>query len=146
MENRDTHALNEKQMAFLQENFRNMNEMELYEKLSELGPEADPACFGAALKKIVKEFDSSVFDQAVSEEELDDIAGGRRSPKFRWCTDNVDGGYRTCTGIYYRDIYEGGFPNCAGTVEEGSWCDRNDACLSWAIVYNGRKMCGKAWE
>ena len=56
-----------------------------------------------------------------------------------------------CHISYYRDIYKGGFPNCAATVEDGSWCDKNDACTLNAIRYQEMEGCylsdcKKAWK
>ena len=56
-----------------------------------------------------------------------------------------------CVKSYNRDIYKGSFPNCAATVEEGSWCDTNDACTVSAIIYKGMENCAfadcaKAWK
>ena len=44
-------------------------------------------------------------------------------------------------------MYGGGsFPNCAATVEDGSWCKRNDACHDKAVDYRGMGSCKKAWR
>jgi hypothetical protein len=51
-----------------------------------------------------------------------------------------------CQKAYYRDIYKGGFPNCVATVEDGSWCGSNDACLSLQVRYTGMHDCTKAWR
>lgn len=56
-----------------------------------------------------------------------------------------------CVNSFYRDIYQGGFPNCAATVEDGSWCGTNDACVSTAVHYKGMEECSfsdcsKAWK
>ena len=56
-----------------------------------------------------------------------------------------------CVEGFHRDIYKGGFPNCAATVEDGSWCGTNDACVTTAIVYKGMEECSfsncnKAWK
>ena len=56
-----------------------------------------------------------------------------------------------CIEAHYRDIYKGGFPNCAATVEDGSWCGKNDACSNNAIKYKGMENCfaadcSKAWK
>ena len=63
-----------------------------------------------------------VFKQEVSDDELEAVAGGKGS-----------GG--ECNRNQARDIYKGGFPNCAATVEEGSWCSSNDACITDAVRY-----------
>ncbi len=79
-----------------------------------------------------------ILDQEIALDQLDAVAGGA--------------GADDCVEGLVRNIYGGrGFPNCAATVEDGSWCGSNDACVSFAIVYTNLKGCGgsdchKAWE
>jgi hypothetical protein len=89
----------------------------------------------------MSEEEKKVFDQEVSLDELDAVAGGvsHRPGDCASCN--------KCTGWVYRDIYgDNGFPNCAATVESGSHCDDNDACWQLAIKYNGMNDCSKAWR
>ena len=51
-----------------------------------------------------------------------------------------------CSREEKRSIYLGAFPNCAATVEDGSWCSTNDACVKVAVNYQGMTDCGKAWR
>ncbi len=75
-----------------------------------------------------------ILDQEISPDELDAVAGG-------------DGERFKCVISEYREIYAGnGFPNCAATVEDGSWCGDNDACVFDAVKYDGMRDCGKAWR
>lgn len=39
-----------------------------------------------------------------------------------------------------------GTPNCAATVEDGSWCDSNDACYNKEVRYLSLNNCAKAWD
>ena len=81
--------------------------------------------------------EEEVFQQEISPEELDEVAGGQAT--FR--NDN------NCSSSEHRYIYGGkGFPNCAATVEDGSWCDSNDACMVFAVCYREMKDCNKAWR
>ena len=58
-----------------------------------------------------------------------------------------DADSENCVKDHKRNIYGGnGFPNCAATVEDGSWCERNDACYNEAVIYDGRTDCAKAWK
>ncbi len=77
--------------------------------------------------------EEAVFNQDVSPEELENVAGGIGG------TDDND--------EERVDIYGGkGFPNCKATVEDGSWCRSNDACHFFAVHYVRRKECSKAWR
>ena len=81
-----------------------------------------------------------ILDQEIELDELDSVVGGvRRYPGSRSNDEN-------CTQTHKRSIYEGGFANCAATVEDGSWCETNDACLSSAVKYQGMNDCSKAWR
>jgi hypothetical protein len=51
-----------------------------------------------------------------------------------------------CSREEKRSIYLGAFPNCAATVEDGSWCSTNDACVKVSVNYQGMTDCGKAWR
>ena len=93
--------------------------------------------------------ESEVFKQDLSMEELDAIAGAADPPDPSKPDVDRDNCYRG----ERRNIYGGnGFPNCAATVEEGSLCGTNDACVSFAIKYTnmcgirGSDNCMKAWH
>lgn len=92
-------------------------------------------------EKIMSENEKKVFEQEVSAEELNMVSGGSGSE-----TD-------PCVMELRRNIRAGkGFPNCAYSVEDGSWCRKNDACNSEAVVYTGMHNhcggmdCEKAWS
>ena len=136
--------LTAEQKAFLEQNFRGMREKELFEKLSALGPEVDVKAFEKSLRSIAKKTEDGVFSQNVSEEELLRTNGGRNDGgATEGCPSNAS---EHCIDSNFRHIYEGGFPNCAATVEDGSWCGTNDACLMVAVVYMDKKDCQKAWR
>ena len=82
----------------------------------------------------MKMSEKEVFEQKVSDEELEAVAGGDG--------DSDD----NCSNEFRRDIYAGGFPNCAATVEHNSWCDTNDACFNDAVCYYDMKECTKCWQ
>ena len=135
-------VLTEEQKRFLDENFRKMKEKDLFEKFSEIGPEADEFAFAEYLSGLASKIESGVFQQNVSEEELTGTSGGKSE------TEDLVGEpeYEHCTADYYRYIYRGGFPNCAATVEDGSWCWDSDACYGDGVVYKGMTECKKAWR
>ena len=93
--------------------------------------------------------EKDVFAQYLSDDELEEISGGL-------CGLNGSGGddcswtqyenKNMCTSYERRDIRLYGFPNCAATVESGSWCWSNDACLGSQVVYYDMHSCTKAWE
>ena len=117
-------------------------EKALFSKLNEMGAGLDEKQFTEVLAAaaIVKE--GEVFDQEVALDELEAVAGGVQ----------VDSDRDNCSWVWKRNIYGGnGFANCAATVEDGSWCDTNDACHDMAIVYTNIKGCyfsdcSKAWH
>ena len=87
-----------------------------------------------------------ILDQEIELDELDSVAGGfGRKADFAGGSNTADD-INNCTRNHERNIYLGGFPNCAATVEDGSWCDTNDACLSSAVKYQGMNDCSKAWR
>ena len=96
--------------------------------------------------------ENEVFDQEVSLDELEAVAGGydcsAESRILPWTLDDQwDADKDNCVQDHYRQIYGGnGFPNCAATVEDGSWCGTNDACNNNAIDYKGMNDCSKAWR
>ena len=149
MENRN--AFTEEQKTFLNENYGKLAEKDLFQKLSELGPEADETSFAEYIRAIASEIESGVFSQSISEEEMASIGGGRRSGDDAgigatgdWCYENDY--YSTCDRNVKINIYENGFPNCGYTVEDGSWCGENDACFNYQVQYFGMKDCTKAWQ
>ena len=91
----------------------------------------------------MKKKEQEVFAQQLNNEELEKVTGG-----------DFDISFADCTEAYRRDIYKGGFPNCAATVEEGSYCGTNDACVATAVKYEKIKSqsdcfisdCHKAWK
>ena len=79
--------------------------------------------------------EEQVFKQEISDKELENVSGGSI---FDFCDNN---------SFHERDIYSGdGFPNCANTVEDGSFCDTNDACYSFAVTYTNMVDCSKSWH
>ena len=84
----------------------------------------------------MKKKEDAVFAQELNEDELNEVTGGK----------SLTNKNTICTEGTFRDIYDGKFPNCAATVESGSWCWSNDACMSGAVVYRNMKSCFKAWE
>ena len=82
--------------------------------------------------------EKEVFIQEVSDEELQTVAGG--VDDCGWSE------YTNCSTGDKRYIYSGGFPNCAATVEDGSWCGTNDACLQSDVDYQGMNDCERAWH
>jgi len=101
-----------------------------------------------------KAHEGEVFDQALSMDELDAVAGGGTAPCSRMTADgdNWDSNWANCVSDHYKHIYGGGgFPNCAATVEDGSLCHKNDACKMFAVVYEDIRgdqsdNCSKAWH
>ena len=91
-----------------------------------------------------KKNEEEVFLQSADYSELSGVAGGNSDddPPSWWDKDTDN-----CVMNNARDIYGGkGFPNCAASVEDGSWCGTNDACIVQAISYYNRKECPKAWK
>ena len=98
----------------------------------------------------MSEQEKKILGQELSKEDLAEVAGGG----WEWDFDNDE-----CTNNHERQMhlrkeYSGQgvwhyvpfSPNCAATVEDGSWCGSNDACLSEAVVYVGMNSCTKAWK
>lgn len=81
-----------------------------------------------------------ILKKELDEKELENVSGG--------CTFTCDPEWSNCTQIFQRSIKkpDGSFTNCAATVEDGSHCDRNDACYEQAIQYQFMKDCAKAWH
>lgn len=144
--------LTPEQHRFLKQNFRTLNEQELYQKLPESGSEIDLNAFADCLRSIASEAEANVFEQNLSEEELSAISGGKEYPcgSVAWnnCTDIWrDDPQNNCAYVWQRNIYGGnGFANCAATVENGSWCSENDACYLNSVDYQNMKDCNKAWR
>ncbi|MEE1158961.1 MAG: hypothetical protein UHS51_06015 [Atopobiaceae bacterium] len=88
-----------------------------------------------------KATENEVFNQEISMDDLDAVAGGFFSLY------DTDADTSNCFDADTRPIYGGGgFPNCAGTVEDGSWCGTNDACIKMAVDYKGMTDCKIAWR
>ena len=88
------------------------------------------------------EKEKEVFEQEVSPEELDNVAGGNAFT-------SGDSDRTNCTKDHYRKIYGANgrkFPNCAATVGDGSNCWDNDGCKKDAVVYADMKECSRAWR
>ena len=89
--------------------------------------------------------EDEVFNQELSQEELENVAGGKglanrvlrrvEGPRGQGC-------YRQDR----RDIYDGAFPNCAATVEDDSFCWTNDACVKNEVKYTNMNSCFRVWE
>jgi len=77
----------------------------------------------------MSEKEKKVFDQEISKDELESVSGGF------WQSMDID-----C------HIQNTGFPNCRATVEEGSWCETNDACYELEVNYFPLHECDKAWR
>ena len=70
-----------------------------------------------------EELKKEILNKQVDEAQLDQIAGGRGKPIRR--------PYKPvskCANVSKRD-------DCQATVELGSWCGSNDACLIWDCSY-----------
>ncbi len=109
----------------------NIPEKELFEKL------------GVSEEKFTEfmkaSCDERVLDQELSLDELE-VAAGLYDEEYYKNPSN-------CVNCYHKAIYGGGgFANCAATVEDGSWCNENDACYDNSITYVGMKDCKKAWR
>lgn len=89
----------------------------------------------------MSEKEKKVFNQEVNEEELDRVSGG-----FLANENCVETDTRSIYVRYTNDGVWSDFPNCAATVEDGSLCDTNDACMAWAVKYLDKKKCMRAWE
>ena len=124
--------LTDEQKAALTEALKKpISDRELFEKLG--GVEEDR--FAQYLKAVAEEKEDKVLAQPLSPEELEAVSGG-----------DQDDDLKNCVRYSERNIYLGGFPNCAATVEDGSWCSTNDACVKVAVNYQGMTDCGKAWR
>ena len=90
--------------------------------------------------------EKEILGQELSEEELTEVVGGKWDLYYDECVFNHE------RQMHLRKEYIGEgvwhyvsfFPNCAATVEDGSWCGRNDACLRDAVAYVGMNSCTKA--
>ena len=74
------------------------------------------------MSKTEKLNEEQVFKQALDDDELEAVAGGKGEDD-----DNDE-----CIKAYFR--YKEG-EGCAATVEDDSWCMLNDACSDVAVVY-----------
>ncbi|MBR5110682.1 MAG: hypothetical protein IK099_10840 [Clostridia bacterium] len=90
--------------------------------------------------------EQEIMNQEMSQDEMETVAGGKRRGNC------IIGAYINCDGDivqkYARPLYRpDGTVNCAATVEDGSHCERNDACYSYNdAVYIGMQDCFKAWK
>ena len=124
--------LTDEQKAALTEALKKpISDRELFEKLG--GVEEDR--FAQYLKAVAAEKEDNVLSQELSPDELEAVSGG-----------DQDADLKNCVRYSERNIYLGGFPNCAATVEDGSWCDSNDACYHSMVGYYILTECNKAWR
>ena len=90
--------------------------------------------------------EKEVFNQIVDDDELEETVGGA-GLSGAIPPGQKDADTSNCTNCDIRNIYRGGgFPNCANTVEEGSWCSQNDACVTNAVSYKRMQQCDKSWR
>ena len=91
-----------------------------------------------------------ILEGKLNEEELEEVAGGAHPDGVPRCqlmfVSLEDDDPNNCTAMQSRTINEPFFPNCAATVEDGSWCEDNDACYGNAVEYKGMEDCSKAWR
>ena len=124
--------LTEEQKAVLTEALEKpIPDRELFEKLGGV----EEGRFAQYLKAVAAERGDEVLAQPLSPEELEAVSGG-----------DQDADRTNCVRYSERNIYLGGFPNCAATVEDGSWCDTNDACYHSMVGYYIMTECNKAWH
>ena len=124
--------LTQEQKAILTEALKNpSSDKELFEKLGGV----DEGKFAQYLKAVAAKKEDEVLAQPLSPDELEAVSGG-----------DQDDDRTNCVRYSERNIYLGGFPNCAATVEEGSWCDSNDACYHSMVGYYILQECQKAWH
>ena len=124
--------LTDEQKAALTEALKKpISDRELFEKLGSV----DEGRFAQYLKAVAAEKEDEVLAQELSPDELEAVSGG-----------DQDADLKNCVRYSERNIYLGGFPNCAATVEDGSWCDSNDACYHSMVGYYNLTECSKAWR
>ena len=138
--------LTDGQKAYLAEALEEqISEKELFEKLG-----VDEGRFTEFMQALAAEQEDAVMGQELSADEMESAAGG-------YCNQPSESGYCrgaasekniwNCVKGVMRYIYRGkGFPNCAATVEDGSWCNSNDACYQSSVDYIDMKDCSKAWR
>ena len=81
----------------------------------------------------------------MSTDEMETVAGGRK----HWCIMGSleEGECPEQWSNYTQNIRKpDGSMNCAATVEDGSWCKKNDACYTDQVNYYGMDDCAKAWQ
>lgn len=88
--------------------------------------------------------EEQIFAQELSEEELELVSGG--VVVYPDCDKPSAWESEHCVNFSVRHIYEYRFPNCAATVEDGSYCGSNDACVLNEVVYRDMTSCCAAWE
>lgn len=124
--------LTQEQKAILTEALKNpSSDKELFEKLDGV----DEGKLAQYLKAVAAKKEDEVLAQPLSPDELEAVSGGDQDD------DRVN-----CVRYSERNIYLGGFLNCAATVEDGSWCDSNDACYHSMVSYYILVECQKAWH
>jgi hypothetical protein len=136
--------LTEEQRAFLIEALSGpIREKEFFEKLGDV----EEGKFEDFLKAVAAEMEDEVLAQPLSADELEAVAGGGKGGSQ--ANDGISCSktqQANCSREEKRSIYLDAFPNCAATVEDGSWCSTNDACVKVAVNYQGMTDCGKAWR
>ena len=124
--------LTQDQKAILTEALKNpSSDKELFEKLGGV----DEGKLAQYLKAVAEKKEDEVLAQPLSPDELEAVSGGDQDD------DRIN-----CVRYSERNIYLGGFPNCAATVEDGSFCDSNDACYHSMVKYYILQECNKAWH
>ena len=100
--------------------------------------------------------EQEIMNQEMSTDEMETVAGGasgfdemelkdRKNCKCRmgaWATCSDDTSRKYGRPLYRPD----GSVNCSATVEDGSWCQSDDACYNDESVYFGMTECEKAWK
>ena len=136
--------LTQEQKAILTEALKKpVSDRELFEKLGGV----DEGKLAQYLKAVAAKKEDEVLAQPLSPDELEAAAGGGKAGSLandgHSCSQTQQA---NCFREEKRSIYLGAFPNCAATVEDGSWCSTNDACVKVAVNYQGMNDCGKAWR
>lgn len=133
-------SLTEEQKEVLITALKNpVSDRELFEKLGGVEEEK----FARFLKALAAETEKAVMGQELSLDEIETASGGLGDRDGNDCAYNQS---LNCISWEKRYAYQGGFPNCAATVEDGSFCGRNDACYDEAVGYLDLKDCAKAWR
>ena len=104
-----------------------INEKALFEKLG-----VDEGKFAEFMNAVTASQEETVLGQELSPDEMEAASGGGKDG----CKDMMS----TCESYHFRSRSAG----CAATVEDGSWCDSNDACVAFAVRYKNMDNCKMA--